>query len=189
MEQWSQSDIKVWKRRSRRFHTEELIGLISLQVAFWWRDFRVKVDRVRGQIEKYNNKKKLKRLLIVKEDHQTSIMPTSSCSSCRPVPVALEPLEATSIFTSSSCSSSPSLLPSPLRVRRPRRVLYPASQSRRPPMREAPDQARRWLLLLSALVFLQIYTEETHSCTGWVAHIDTQKHNTKTHCWVNFVQM
>ncbi|KAG7999812.1 AT-rich interactive domain-containing protein 3A, partial [Nibea albiflora] len=92
-------------------------------------------------------------------------MPSASC--CRQLPVALGPLETTSTFTSSSCSSS-SLLPppSPPRGRRFRRVLYPASQSRRPPMREAPDQARRWLLIFSALVFLQIYTEETHTCTG-----------------------
>lgn len=40
-------------------------------------------------------------------------------------------------------------------------------------MREDPDQARRWLLILSALVFLQIYTEETHTCTGWVTYSDT----------------
>ncbi|KAG8011764.1 hypothetical protein GBF38_004091 [Nibea albiflora] len=99
-------------------------------------------------------------------------MPSASC--CRQLPVALGPLETTSTFTSSSCSSS-SLLPppSPPRGRRFRRVLYPASQSRRPPMREAPDQARRWLLIFSALVFLQIYTEETHTCTGRVAHSDT----------------
>ncbi|XP_076585969.1 uncharacterized protein LOC143320328 [Chaetodon auriga] len=86
-------------------------------------------------------------------------------SSCRPLPVALGPLEATSTFNSSSCSSSASRLPSPPRGRRFRRVLYPASQSRRPSLREAPDQAHRWLLLFSALVFLQIYTEETHACT------------------------
>lgn len=87
-----------------------------------------------------------------------------SSYSCRPLPVALGPLEATST-TSCSCSSSFSLHPSPPRGRRHRRVLYPASQSRRPPLREAPDQARRWLLVLSALVFLQIYTEETYTCT------------------------
>lgn len=99
-------------------------------------------------------------------------MPSTSC--CRQLPAALGPLETTSTFTSSSCSSS-SLLPppSPTRGRRFRRVLYPASQSRRPPMREDPDQARRWLLILSALVFLQIYTEETHTCTGWVTYSDT----------------
>lgn len=91
-------------------------------------------------------------------------MSASSSSSCRMLPVALGPLEAPTTFTASSCSSS-SLRPSPPRGRRPRRVLYPASQSRRPPLREAPDQALRWLLLLSALVFLQIYTEETHTCT------------------------
>ncbi|KAA8592398.1 hypothetical protein FQN60_017853 [Etheostoma spectabile] len=92
-------------------------------------------------------------------------MPSSS-SSCRLLPAALGPVEATSPFISSSCSSSSSYLhPSPPRGRRPRRVLYPPSWSRRPPLREAPDQAHRWLLLLSALVFLQIYTEETHTIT------------------------
>ncbi|KAL7391677.1 hypothetical protein ABVT39_012772 [Epinephelus coioides] len=91
---------------------------------------------------------------------------SSSSSSCRPLPVALGPLETTSTFISScSCSSSSSLRPSPPRSRRPRRVLYPASQSRRPQLRETPDKARRWLLLLSAVVFLQIYTEEAHTCT------------------------
>ncbi|KAK9521913.1 hypothetical protein VZT92_018417 [Zoarces viviparus] len=90
---------------------------------------------------------------------------SSSCCSCRLLPVAPGPLETTGTFISSS-SSSPLRPPSPPRGRRPpRRVLYPASRSRRPPLREAPDRARRWLLLLSALVFLQIYTEETHTCT------------------------
>ncbi|KAK2901615.1 hypothetical protein Q8A73_011361 [Channa argus] len=93
----------------------------------------------------------------------------ASSSSCRPHPVALGPPEAPSTFTtclSSSLSSysSSSLHPSP-RLRRPRRVLYPACQSRRPLLREAPDQALRWLLLLSALVFLQIYSEDTNICT------------------------
>ncbi|KAK5870629.1 hypothetical protein PBY51_003560 [Eleginops maclovinus] len=91
-------------------------------------------------------------------------MPFFSCS-CKQLPVALGPLEATgSPIPSFTCSvSSPQ--PPPPRGRRPRRVLYPASWSRRLPLREAPDQARRWLLLLSALVFLQIYTEETPTCT------------------------
>ncbi|CAB1419849.1 unnamed protein product [Pleuronectes platessa] len=88
----------------------------------------------------------------------------SSSSSCRPAPGALGPLEATSNLSASLASSS-SLRPSPPRPRRSRRVQYPASRSRRPQLREAPDQARRWLLLLSALVFLQIYTEETYTCT------------------------
>ncbi|TNN52207.1 hypothetical protein EYF80_037563 [Liparis tanakae] len=85
----------------------------------------------------------------------SSCSSSSSSSSCRLPPEVLGPLET--ITYSSSCSSS-----SP---RRPRRVLYPASRSRRPPQREDPDPARRWLLLLCALVFLQIYTEETHTCT------------------------
>ncbi|XP_065818485.1 radiation-inducible immediate-early gene IEX-1-like [Labrus bergylta] len=90
-----------------------------------------------------------------------------SSSSCRLLPVALGPLEATSTITFnsfSSSSSSSSLRPSPPRGRRPRRVLYPACQSRKPQLREAPDQALRWLLLLSAVVFLQIYSEESHTC-------------------------
>ncbi|KAJ4922470.1 hypothetical protein JOQ06_019565 [Pogonophryne albipinna] len=90
-------------------------------------------------------------------------MPSSS--SCQQLPGALGPLEATiSSIPSFSCSGS-SLHPPPPRGRRPRRVLYPASRSRRPPQREAPDQAHRWLLLLSALLFLQIYSEETLTCT------------------------
>ncbi|KAG7490242.1 hypothetical protein JOB18_031132 [Solea senegalensis] len=88
----------------------------------------------------------------------------SSSSSCRPAPVALGPLETTSNLSSTSFSSS-SLHPCPPRSRRSRRVLYPAFRSKRPLPREAPDQACRWLLFLSALVFLQIYTEETHTCT------------------------
>nr|XP_029500613.1 radiation-inducible immediate-early gene IEX-1 [Oncorhynchus nerka] len=48
------------------------------------------------------------------------------------------------------------------RGRRPTRVLYPPLVRRVLP-REEPDSARRWLLLLSALLFLQIYTEES-SC-------------------------
>ncbi|XP_056889505.1 RING finger protein 225 isoform X5 [Takifugu flavidus] len=36
---------------------------------------------------------------------------------------------------------------------------------RRPPGRKDPDQACRWLLLLSARVLLQVFTEETHTCT------------------------
>lgn len=116
-------------------------------------------------------------------------MPASSYS-CRPVPktprapVAPAPLEEAGTLSSSSCSSCRS----PLRVRRHRRILYPASQCRRPPMRDAPDQARRWLLLFSALVFLQIYTEETHTCTGWVAHIDKLAMHVKAHYWSAIAQ-
>lgn len=76
-------------------------------------------------------------------------------------------LEATGTFTS---SSSATLHPRP-RVRRACRVLYPPHQSRRPPVREDPDQALRWLLLLSALVLLQIFTEETHTCPGQIKSI------------------
>lgn len=76
-------------------------------------------------------------------------------------------LEATGTFTS---SSSATLHPRP-RVRRACRVLYPPHQSRRPPVREDPDQAWRWLLLLSALVLLQIFTEETHTCPGRIKSI------------------
>lgn len=66
-------------------------------------------------------------------------------------------------------SSSPT--PDPCaRARRPRRVLYPPHQCRRPPAREEPDQAGRCLLLLSALVLLQIFTEETHTCAGQIKH-------------------
>ncbi|KAK2838148.1 hypothetical protein Q5P01_015360 [Channa striata] len=88
----------------------------------------------------------------------------ASSSSCRPLPVALGPPDVPSTFTTCGPSSPSSLHPSP-RLRRPRRVLYPACQSRRPPLREAPDQALRWLLLLSALVFLQIYSEDTNICS------------------------
>lgn len=72
------------------------------------------------------------------------------------------PMEATGTFTSSS--------PHPrrcLRALHPRHVLYPPPQCRRPPGRKDPDQACRWLLLLSARVLLQVCTEETHTCTGW----------------------
>lgn len=77
-------------------------------------------------------------------------------------------LEATSTFSS---SSSAALHPHP-HVRRARRVLYPPHQSRRLPVREDPDQACRWLLLLSALVLLQIFTEETHTCPGRIKNIN-----------------
>ncbi|XP_048099459.1 radiation-inducible immediate-early gene IEX-1-like [Alosa alosa] len=53
----------------------------------------------------------------------------------------------------------------PLRPRTRRRVLYPPLV-RRPLPTERPDPARRWLLLLSALLFLQIYTEEV-PCCAW----------------------
>ena len=46
-------------------------------------------------------------------------------------------------------------------------------------MREDLDQPHRWLLLLSALVFLQIYAEETHTCTGWV--VGTEENNLSLH--------
>ncbi|XP_062399990.1 radiation-inducible immediate-early gene IEX-1-like [Sardina pilchardus] len=52
----------------------------------------------------------------------------------------------------------------PLRPRTRRRVLYPPLVRRTLPT-ERPDPARRWLLLLSALLFLQIYTEEVPCCT------------------------
>lgn len=90
----------------------------------------------------------------------------TSSSSCRPTPVA----PATPVAP---------VTPGDVRPRRFRRVLYPASRSRRPPTREPPDQALRWLLLLSALVFLQIYNEETNTCTGWAAH--THTHTLVTH--------
>lgn len=44
--------------------------------------------------------------------------------------------------------------------RRVRRVLFPASRNKRPVFKQEPDQVQRWLLLLSALVCLQIYTED-----------------------------
>lgn len=53
----------------------------------------------------------------------------------------------------------------PLRPRSRRRVLYPPLVRRHLPA-ERPDPARRWLLLLSALLFLQIYTEEV-PCCAW----------------------
>lgn len=53
----------------------------------------------------------------------------------------------------------------PLRPRSRRRVLYPPLVRRHLPT-ERPDPARRWLLLLSALLFLQIYTEEV-PCGAW----------------------
>lgn len=77
------------------------------------------------------------------------------------------------LASSSSCRPTP-VAPVEVRSRRFRRVLYPASRSRRLPTTEPPDQALRWLLLLSALVFLQIYNEETNTCTGWAA--DTYTH-------------
>ncbi|KAG7318683.1 hypothetical protein KOW79_018438 [Hemibagrus wyckioides] len=43
--------------------------------------------------------------------------------------------------------------------RRVRRILYPAGARRVPP-KEDKDLTRRWLLLLSAVLFLQIYTED-----------------------------
>lgn len=85
----------------------------------------------------------------------------ASCS-CRPAPVApVAPVVPV-------VPVAP-VAPVDVRPRRLRRVLYPASQSRRLPTREPPDQALRWLLLLSALVLLQIYNEETNTCTGWAA--------------------
>uniref|UniRef100_A0A672MIE8 Radiation-inducible immediate-early gene IEX-1 n=1 Tax=Sinocyclocheilus grahami TaxID=75366 RepID=A0A672MIE8_SINGR len=57
--------------------------------------------------------------------------------------------------------SSPSISPKPSRPHRPRarRVLYPPGLRKIMPKEES-DPARRWLLLLSALLFLQIYMEE-----------------------------
>lgn len=68
----------------------------------------------------------------------------------------------------SSCRT-PLVAPVTVRPRRLRRVLYPASQSRRLRAREPPDQALRWLLLFSAIVFLQIYNEESNTRAGWAA--------------------
>lgn len=56
--------------------------------------------------------------------------------------------------------------PQPLRPRARRRVLYPPLVRRTRP-KEQPDLARRSLLLLSALLFLQIYTEEGVSTGPW----------------------
>ena len=61
-----------------------------------------------------------------------------------------------------SPSSEPhSSLPCPLRVPRPRprRVLYPPRVRKVLPKEDA-DPTRRWLILLSTLLFLQIYTED-----------------------------
>uniref|UniRef100_A0A671QSC2 Radiation-inducible immediate-early gene IEX-1 n=1 Tax=Sinocyclocheilus anshuiensis TaxID=1608454 RepID=A0A671QSC2_9TELE len=57
--------------------------------------------------------------------------------------------------------SLPSISPKPSRPHRPRarRVLYPPGLRKIMPKEES-DPARRWLLLLSALLFLQIYMEE-----------------------------
>lgn len=57
--------------------------------------------------------------------------------------------------------SSPFISPKPSRPRRPRarRVLYPPGLRKIMPKEES-DPARRWLLMLSALLFLQIYMEE-----------------------------
>lgn len=87
---------------------------------------------------------------------------SSSSSCCEPVPAGPVDLEALSTWSASPASST--------RSRRPRRVMYPASWSCRPRRREASDPACRWLLLLSLLVFLQIYAEETHTCTGEFLH-------------------
>lgn len=87
------------------------------------------------------------------------------------------PLEAPG---TSPSSSPPTPRPCP-RPRRPRRVLYPAQQCKRPPVREAPDQACRWLLLLSAFVLLQILTEEVHVCTGQLKN--SKKTTLLTHFW------
>lgn len=56
---------------------------------------------------------------------------------------------------STETSSAP-----PLTRRRVRRVLYPAGVRRVLP-KEDRDPTRRWLLFLSAVLFLQIYTEDS----------------------------
>ncbi|KAJ8005618.1 hypothetical protein DPEC_G00119810 [Dallia pectoralis] len=71
-------------------------------------------------------------------------------------------LPARHLATSASAGEGNRLAPARPRGRRSSRVLYPPPTKRILPG-EAPDTARRWLLLLSALLFLQIYTEET-SC-------------------------
>ncbi|XDV21421.1 hypothetical protein PO909_026521 [Leuciscus waleckii] len=63
-------------------------------------------------------------------------------------------------------STSPSISPKPRRPRA-RRVLYPPGLRKIMPKEES-DPARRWLLLLSALLFLQIYMEEGLSDTQGV---------------------
>ncbi|MED6289001.1 hypothetical protein CHARACLAT_031936 [Characodon lateralis] len=80
----------------------------------------------------------------------------SSSSRCELVPVGLGPLEALSTLSAPRPSST--------RSRRSRGVLYPPSHRRRPLRREPSDPACRWLLLFSLLVFLQICSEETHTC-------------------------
>lgn len=55
-------------------------------------------------------------------------------------------------------SKSPLISPKPQRLRA-RRVLYPPGVRKIMPKEES-DPARRWLFLLSALLFLQIYMEE-----------------------------
>lgn len=63
-------------------------------------------------------------------------------------------------------STLPSISPKPRRPRA-RRVLYPPGLRKIMPKEES-DPARRWLLLLSALLFLQIYMEEGLSDTQGV---------------------
>ncbi|KAJ8414119.1 hypothetical protein AAFF_G00067170 [Aldrovandia affinis] len=59
-----------------------------------------------------------------------------------------------------SLAAAPPAWPRPRpRPRRPLRVLYPPVV-KRPLPREEPSLAKRWLFLLSAVLFLQIYTEE-----------------------------
>jgi hypothetical protein len=65
-----------------------------------------------------------------------------------------------------NASTSPSISPKPRRPRA-RRVQYPPGLRKIVPKEES-DPAIRWLLLLSALLFLQIYTEEGLSDTQGV---------------------
>lgn len=60
-----------------------------------------------------------------------------------------------------SCSSAgalPALRPAP---RRRCRVLYPPSRCRRWTPKEDPDRALRWVRLLGALLFVQIFNEDS----------------------------
>ncbi|CAN9512676.1 unnamed protein product [Ophioblennius macclurei] len=86
----------------------------------------------------------------------------SSLLTCKPLTTSHH------LQASSTISTSPP--PPQEQPRRPRRVLYPAFQSRKPTLKEAPDLALRCLLLLSVLLFLQIYTEDAHSCTELQNH-------------------
>ena len=79
------------------------------------------------------------------------------CSSTSESPSCVGALTAPAAL----CLPGPAHPPPPRqRSRRSLKVLYPPLV-RRPLPREEPDSALRWLVLLSALLFLQIYTEET----------------------------